>query len=205
MVVSGEQISSIAMTAAREVSQPWDPQFGSLTVGDSGAALIIDGNGNEDDHIDYIELTTCAEYSELCIGKPSDKTPDYALYTNNPEMHKQERLRLWPEFHKGFLQTQGRTFEDEHFDYIIQHQVGLKFVDKVNSVGHAVFGMAMPPAINSVETFGNSATTSHFIALYTHLISGSLKPKSKILFVPAASGLVTGCLSATITNIGGRA
>ncbi|MDX1693200.1 MAG: 3-oxoacyl-[acyl-carrier-protein] synthase III C-terminal domain-containing protein [Ketobacteraceae bacterium] len=201
IVVSGEQISSIAMTAALEIEQPWDPQFGSLTVGDSGAAVLIDSKGNEDDCIHYMELTSCVEYSELCIGKPSDKTPAYALYTNNDQMHKKERLSLWPHFHQKLLEKQGTTFAEEGFDYIVQHQVGLKFVEKVNMVGSAHFETDMPPAINSVENFANTATTSHFIALYTHLKENKLAPKTKILFVPAASGMVTGCLSATFTNL----
>lgn len=201
MVVSGEQITDIMRTAAKEITEPFDPQFGSLTVGDSGAAVIIDGKGTDDDFIDYIEMTTCAEYADLCIGKPSDKNPDYALYTNNAQMHKEDRLLMWPMFHQWELDKRGRKFEDENFDYIIQHQVGLKFVDKVNSVGEHAFKTKMPPPINSCDMLGNTATTSHWIALYTHLKQNALKPRTKILFVPAASGLVTGCLSATLSNL----
>lgn len=201
MVVSGEQISCIAETATKEIQQPWDPQFGSLTVGDSGAAVILDGLGNSDDKIDYIELTTCAEYSELCIGMPSDKTPHYALYTNNAEMHKKERLSMWPVFQSKFLEQRGANFSSEQFDYIIQHQVGLRFVKTVNGLGAEYFQSPMPEAINCVEDFGNTATTSHFIALHTHLQQNKLKPRTKILMVPAASGLVTGCLSATLSSL----
>lgn len=116
LVVSGEQISAIAITATREIENPWDPQFGSLTVGDSGAAVLLDDQGDENDHIDYIELTTCAEYSELCIGKPSDKTPQYGLYTNNPEMHKQDRLMMWPLFQKALMDKRNESFADMNFD-----------------------------------------------------------------------------------------
>ncbi|WP_018692607.1 3-oxoacyl-ACP synthase III family protein [Algicola sagamiensis] len=205
IVVSGEQISTISETAAREIENPQDPQFGSLTVGDSGAAVILDGKGDADNKIDYIELTTCAEYSELCIGKPSQKTPGYALYTHNSEMHKKSRLMMWPMFQKELLHKQGRTFQGEDYDYIIQHQVGAKFVDRINALGEKAFEASMPQNINCLEEMGNTATTSHFIALHSHIQNNNLKPRTKFLLVPAASGLVTGCLSATISHLGAAA
>lgn len=203
IVVSGEQISPIAETAAKEISEPFDSQFGSLTVGDSAVAVVIDNEGSAEDHIDYIELTTCAEYSRLCIGKPSDKNSGYALYTNNTEMHKNERLAMWPKFHSKLLEMRETSFSEENFDFIIQHQVGAKFVKKVNRMGEEIFGTPMPETLNVVEELGNTATTSHFVVLHQFLKSArNRQPNTKILMVPAASGLVTGAVSATFTNIG---
>ncbi|MES2662890.1 MAG: 3-oxoacyl-ACP synthase [Pseudomonadota bacterium] len=201
MVVSGEQISDIAITATKEIQHPWDSQFGSLTIGDSGVAVIVDDEGIETDKIDYLELVTCAEYADLCIGKPSEKTPSYALYTNNAQMHKKERLLMWPAFQNAFFEKTGKTFKAEKFDYIIHHQVGLKFVDMVNKLAESFFGTSMPPAINCLEELGNTASTSHFITLYKFLQKNKPASPIKILMVPAASGLITGMLSTTISNL----
>jgi 3-oxoacyl-[acyl-carrier-protein] synthase-3 len=201
MVVSGEAITPIARTAAKEISEPWDPQFGSLTVGDSGAAVILDGNGTDQDQIHYIELMTCAEYSHLCIGKPSEQNAGPALYTNNAEMHKKERVQMWPLFQKEVLRTRGTTFAEEGFDYIVQHQVGAKAISNFCKVGSAMFETPMPQSLSVVEDLGNTSSTSHFVVLYQHLKEKRTKKGAKWLMVPAASGLVTGCLSATITSL----
>jgi 3-oxoacyl-[acyl-carrier-protein] synthase-3 len=201
MVVSGERISSIAETAVKEINHLYDPQFGSLTVGDSGAAVIVDESTSDADRIHYIELMTCAEYSHLCIGKPSDSNQGSALYTDNRQMHKQDRSRLWTSFQTDFLTKRGATFASEKYDYIVHHQVGTRFINKVNTFAEKAFGTAMPESLTVVEKYGNTSTTSHFVVLHDHLRSGRAKPQSaKYLLVPAASGVVTGCVSATISS-----
>ncbi|WP_261801754.1 3-oxoacyl-[acyl-carrier-protein] synthase III C-terminal domain-containing protein [Streptomyces sp. ISID311] len=202
LVVSGEQATEVARTAAAEITDSYDPQFASLSVGDSAAAVILDESVDEDDRIHYVEMMTCAEYSHLCLGMPSDRTEGIALYTDNKQMHKRDRLRLWPTFHGDLLAKQGRSFADEEFDYIVQHQVGTRFVEFVNRTGEEVFGTGMPQSLSVVERFGNTATTSHFLVLREHLKAGTARPGGKFLLVPAASGVVAGALSATITTMG---
>lgn len=70
MVVSGEHITSVARTAAAELRSVRDPQFASLTVGDSAAAVILDESRDDADRIHYVEMMTCSEYSHLCKGMP---------------------------------------------------------------------------------------------------------------------------------------
>ncbi|MFI9270842.1 3-oxoacyl-ACP synthase III family protein [Kitasatospora sp. NPDC052896] len=202
LVVSGEQATRVAETAAREISDSYDPQFASLSVGDSAVAVVLDLARDEADRIHYLDLMTCAEYSELCLGMPSERTEGIALYTDNRKMHKKDRLRLWPAFHGDQLAKQGRTFADEGFDYVVQHQVGTRFVDYVNRTGEAEFGTPMPESLSVVEEFGNTASTAHFLVLHRHLKAGTARRGAKYLLVPAASGVVTGALSATITNLG---
>lgn len=202
LVVSGEQATGVAETAAREVTDSYDPQFASLSVGDSGAAVVLDASTDAADRIHYVELMTCSEYSHLCMGMPSDRTEGIALYTDNKKMHNRDRLKLWPRFHADLLAKEGREFADEEFDYVIQHQVGTRFIDYVNQTAEAEFGAPMPPSLAVVEKYGNTATTSHFLTLREHLRAGTASPGSTFLMVPAASGVVTGALSATITNMG---
>ncbi|NLU76232.1 3-oxoacyl-ACP synthase [Streptomyces sp. HNM0575] len=202
MVVSGEQATRVAGTAAAEIADSYDPQFASLSVGDAAAAVVLDESVDEADRIHYVEMMTCSEYSHLCIGMPSDRTEGIALYTDNKQMHKRDRLRLWPSFHGELLAKQGRTFADEKFDYIVQHQVGTRFVEFVNQTGEAVFGTEMPESLSVVEELGNTASTSHLLVLRQHLRAGTARQGAKFLLVPAASGVVAGVLSATISTMG---
>ncbi|MFJ8159053.1 3-oxoacyl-ACP synthase III family protein [Streptomyces sp. NPDC094468] len=202
MVVSGEQNTRVAETAAAEITDSYDPQFASLSVGDAAVAVIVDESRDEADRIHYVNLMTCSQYSHLCLGMPSNRTEGIALYTDNKQMHKRDRLRLWPTFHGDLLAENGRTFADEAFDYVIHHQVGARFVEYVNAVGAAEFGTPMPQSLSVLEELGNTASNSHFLVLRRHLQAGTARQGCKYLLVPAASGVVTGALSATISTLG---
>ena len=201
LVVSGEYISTIAETAVLEAKDIYDPQFGSLTVGDAGAAVILDKAVDDNDMIENFNLISTPEYSDLAIGKPSNDSNRYAMYASNSKMHTEERLKIWPNFQTDMLAKEGKEFKTENFDYIIHHQVGSKFVDRLLKVGQEAFSAEQPESLNVLETYGNTSSTSHFIVLYEYLKANKLKDKSKILMVPAASGFVTGFLSMTINNL----
>jgi len=198
LVVSGEQITAITDTAVREIEEPYDPQFGSMTVGDSAAAVILDESTSEADRIHYVEMMTCADYAHLCIGMPSDRSTGIALYTDNHQMHKEDRLMLWPTFQTELLSKMGSSFPEEQFDYVIHHQVGTRFIKKVSRFGAEIFQAPMPESLAVVEEYGNTSSTSHFVVLHEHL---KTRPGGKFLLVPAASGVVTGCLSATVSSL----
>lgn len=201
LVVSGEYITCVTDTAKREVTGGRDLQFGALTVGDSGVAITMDRAVSEADQIDYIEMMTCAEYSELCISMPSEKTPHFALYTNNGEMQKNDRVKLWPRFLSDYHKKTGRLFSDEKFDFLIHHQVGARAVTNFSRVGEEVLNVTLPRTLNCLEELGNTSSTSHFMVLHKHLKDGTIKPGAKLLIIPVASGIVVGCVSCTISNL----
>ncbi|SEE72728.1 3-oxoacyl-[acyl-carrier-protein] synthase-3 [Streptomyces sp. 2231.1] len=201
LVLSGEHITPIAFTAAREMENSRDSQFASMSVGDSAVALVMDRASDDRDVLHDIELMTCSQYSHLCLGMPSADTGDMAMYTDNKEMHAAERLSLWPAFHGDRLTEQGRRFADERYDFVIHHQVGTRFVDVINAVGERVFATLMPKSLSIVDRLANTATTSHYLVLHQALKEGRIPKGSKVLMVPAASGVVTGFLSATVSSL----
>ncbi|WP_189133137.1 3-oxoacyl-ACP synthase III family protein [Wenjunlia tyrosinilytica] len=201
LVVSGEHITPIAFTAAREMDDSRDPQFASLSVGDSAVAVVMDRATDDRDMIHEVELMTCSQYSHLCLGMPSDDTGDIAMYTDNKEMHARERLSLWPSFHSDRLAERGSRFADEGYDFIIHHQVGSRFVDLMNTIGERSFETPMPQSLTVVDKLANTASTSHYLVLHQALAEGRIPTGSKVLMVPAASGVVTGFLSATVSSL----
>jgi 3-oxoacyl-[acyl-carrier-protein] synthase III len=66
-VVSGEYISNLSWNAAKQIRSLFSKQLASLTLGDAGAAVIVErapgGSG-----IDVIGFTTLAEHSRLCLA-----------------------------------------------------------------------------------------------------------------------------------------
>lgn len=201
MVVSGEAVTPIAETAVAEIGSGYDTQFASLSVGDSACAIVLDRSQGEGDRIHDVELLTAAEHADACIAMPSDKTCGLALYTDNRRMHNESRFLLWTDMQRNYLAKRGRTFVGEAFDYIIHHQVGGAAITAGNALGEREFGTPMPASPQVLEKYGNTATTSHFIVLHDQLEQGHIPEGSKILLIAAASGLITGFLSATISSL----
>ncbi len=199
IVISGECITPISETAVLEIKEALDAQFGSLTVGDSGAAVIVDEAEDDANVIHHIELLTAATGAHFCIGKPSDETPGVALYTDNKQMHNEARVGLWPNFQTNLLEKWGTTFAEQKYDYVVQHQVSVRAIHNFTKFAGKVFNASMPEALSVCEEYGNTATTSHFIVLYDHLKKKRVAKGSKFLLVPAASGLVAGFVGVTVS------
>ncbi|MEV6767847.1 3-oxoacyl-[acyl-carrier-protein] synthase III C-terminal domain-containing protein [Nocardia sp. NPDC051030] len=201
LVVSGEYITPIADTAVLEMSEKYDPQFASLTVGDGAAAVILDGKGVDGDCIDYIELNTSAAFAQLCLGMPSDRSSGIALYTDNRAMHNESRYLLWTTRQKDFLHARGSDFTAEDYDYLIHHQFSGPAVELINKIAEREFDSTMPTGLAVLEKYGNTASTSHFVVLHDALKQQRLASGAKVLMVPAASGVVAGFLSVTLGEL----
>ncbi|MBF6331773.1 3-oxoacyl-ACP synthase III family protein [Nocardia transvalensis] len=201
LVVSGEQITPIADTAAREISQPYDPQFAALTVGDAAVAVVVDDRGDDNDEIHYIELMTTSAGAEHCLGMPSDKTTGIAMYTDNRALASESRYMqaIWRM--ADFLDATGRTWESEKYDYWIHHQFSGPAIEYISQLTERHFNTPMPQALNVLEEYGNTASTSHFLVLHEHLAQQRIPKGSKVLLIPEASGVISGHLAATISRL----
>ncbi|WP_239003489.1 3-oxoacyl-[acyl-carrier-protein] synthase III C-terminal domain-containing protein [Nocardia panacis] len=202
LVVSGEQITPIAETAVREIAEQYDPQFASLSVGDAGAGVIIDTATDDADVIDYVELMTSAGYAEFCFGMPSDRTEGVAMYTDNKSMHTEERYLQGVTWYLDFLRNRGTRIEEEKFDFIIHHQFSSRALDYINALLERESGVPAPTSLTVMEEFGNTASTSHFVALHEHIRRGTIAPGAKILIIPSASGMVYGHMSVRVSALG---
>ncbi len=200
MVVSGECITPIAETAVREIRDPIDDQFASLTVGDSGAACILDNRGSAVEGIELIDFATAADRSMLCFGKPSDRGPGVAMYTKTREMHR--NIKYLPYFLENLYQRNGQQLCPEAYDFIIAHQVSVGTIICYLQVLQAHYQTEeMPPALFSVHDCGNTSTTTHWVALYRALQEGKVPAGARVLFIGVASGINVGCMSARLGTL----
>ncbi|MFJ4655610.1 3-oxoacyl-ACP synthase III family protein [Nocardia sp. NPDC088792] len=201
LVVSGEQITPIAETATREISQPYDPQFAALTVGDAAVSVVVDDQGDDHDEIHYIELMTTSAGAEHCIGMPSEKTTGIAMYTDNRALASESRYLQGISRMADFMKETGRAWESEKFDYWVHHQFSGPAIDYISQLTERHFDTPMPQQLNVYEKYGNTASTSHFLVLHEHLAQQRIPKGSKVLLIPEASGVVSGHLAATITRL----
>ncbi len=194
LVLSGECCTSLTETALKEINGPFSDQFASLTVGDSGVAVILDGMPNDNESIDFVEFTTLAEYALECLGLPSDKNPGVAMYSNSSKLSSMELVQYIPRFMDDTLKKHNLTLAD--YDYIIPHQTAVSVIKKhIGSIQEYFKVDKMPQILSSVEEFGNTSTTSHFVVLNNSLEQNLIKKGSRVLMMVAASGVVIGLTS----------
>jgi 3-oxoacyl-[acyl-carrier-protein] synthase III len=197
MVVSGEAITPIADTALHEISSPFDEQFSSLTVGDAGAAFIMDGATDENEGIDFIELMTLANYAHVVIGKPSEISGNPCMVAKPKELH--ESLVYGSLFLENNLKKH-RTHLDQ-YDYVIVHQVTEKLVKFYLKEFGAVNGLKNLPTLMSAGDYGNTASTTLFLVLYHGLKQKKIRKGDKIFLISLASGACYGHLSFTMGDL----
>ena len=199
LVVSGESISAITETALKEISGPADPQLASLTVGDSGAAFILDRTYDEPG-IELAEMVTIAGFADLCFGLPSSESPGMAMYTKSKEIHN-ECINRWPACIDSMFRKHGKKFDPAEYDYMITHQTSVNAIKTFIKSGKEYFGCDMPRELYTVEEFANTSSTTHFVLLYYKLREGEIKPGSRVILVSSASGIVLGCISASLGKL----
>jgi 3-oxoacyl-[acyl-carrier-protein] synthase III len=197
MIISGECITPISETAVKEIKEPIDSQFASLTVGDSGVALIMDRATDENEGIDFIDLLTIANFADLCLAMPSMENPGMAMYTKALEIHQEVILRL-PKIIKFMMNKHHFTGRD--YDYVIPHQTSTRAIQTALELCTKHL-QVLPEVLISIDKYGNTSSTSHFVVLHDHLSSKSLKKNSKVFFLALASGIVIGFVSATIGKL----
>lgn len=202
MVVSGECITPISETAVKEISEPIDFQFASLTVGDSGAACILDHNSKTDDRISIVDISCMAQHADLCFGMPSELNAGIAMYTDAMSIHK-EAIERMPILLQHYIDKHRADASD--FDYIIVHQTSKRAIKTALELCIPLFAKEgesfFPEVLISLDKYGNTSSTSHFVVLYDYLQQGKIKPGSRILFIILASGLMMGVVTATIGNL----
>lgn len=203
MVVSGECITPITETAIAEISEIIDPQFASMTVGDSGAACILDNSPDGEEGINLMEIFTLAGYADLCFGMPSDKSHGgIAMYTDAMAIHKEVIDRL-PDILDKYKNKHKVGAED--FDFVIAHQTSKRAIKTALDICIPKFKRSdndhFPTALISLDRYGNTSSTSHFVVMDDYIKKGVIKPGDNILYLVLASGIILGAVAAKIGHL----
>jgi 3-oxoacyl-[acyl-carrier-protein] synthase-3 len=198
MVVSGEYITNIADNAARKVRTILSKQLASLTVGDSGSAVLLERAPEGASGIQAVELATYADHDDLCIGGPCETGPGGAMFTDARKLHAVAIESAHPTLIAA-LEKAGISIEE--VDYLIPHQTSVRAIRAgTKNIAPRVGGVPKHIVYN-LESFGNTASTTHFVALYTCLEDRRFRPGDRILFLIFASGVVCGSLIFTMDEL----
>jgi 3-oxoacyl-[acyl-carrier-protein] synthase-3 len=201
MVVSGEYISDLGLNAAQEVRTVMSKQLASLTLGDAGAAAIVERAPADAPGIEVAGFTTLSEHSRLCLAFPAKTGRGETMYTDARAIHK-FAIEASPPLLRQALDEAGLDFDD--IDYFIPHQTSARAIKKgMQDLGER-FGVAPKHVVVTVDEFGNTASTSHFVALRKYLRENRFAPDDRVLLLALASGLEVGIIIFKVDQLVGH-
>ena len=200
MVVSGEYITHLGHNAAGSVRTIASPQLASLTLGDGGAAAILE-RSDKDSGLIVSHFVTLPRYSGLCIGQACKDSPGGQMKTQAAKIHK-VAIENSPPIVEQALKESGLAFDE--IDYAIPHQTSVRAISSGLKHHSKYFGVKPRNVVVNLEEYGNTASTTHFIALYRYLNKGKFKPGDKIMLLCYASGLVVGVMIFTMDELAQR-
>lgn len=187
MVVSGERITGLGTNAARSIRSILSPQLASLTLGDGAAAVIVDRASMPG--IQLAGFTTLAEHSRLCLGLPSFTHSGANMYTRARKIHE-VAMSEGPPLIEEILAKGGVHLAD--VDWLIPHQTSVRAIKAGEKILAEKLCERPRHIVITVDEYGNTASTTLFIALHHHLAEHQFKRGDKILLLSVASGLEIG-------------
>ncbi|MCX7816227.1 MAG: hypothetical protein N2317_01780 [Syntrophales bacterium] len=198
MVVSGEYITTLSENALPKVKTIMSKQLASLTVGDCGAAVILERSQPGKSSLFISNFVTLAQWCDLCIGKASRKSPGAVMFTDARKIH-QVAIRDMPVILERALKDAGISLGD--IDHIIPHQTSIRAISSGRKHLAHYFGMPPRNVIVNLEEFGNTSSTTHFLALYRFLKERAFQEGDRLALIALASGLVIGVIIFTMDDL----
>lgn len=196
LVVSGEYISQLGQNAARHIRNIMSKELASLTLGDAGAALLLERATTESGRISLAGFTTVADYSRLCLAYPKGHEPAARMFTNARAIHK-AAISNTPVLLHEVLDAAGLSIHD--IDHVITHQTSVRAIRKGMAKVSTEFGEApRHDAVITVDRYGNTASTTHTVALVEELEAGHIRAGETIALIALASGLEIGIVLLTV-------
>ena len=198
LVVSGEYISQLGQNAARHIRNIMSKELASLTLGDAGAALLLERASEGSGAIELAGFTTVADYSRLCLAYPTGHEPAARMFTDARGIHK-AAMSNTPLLLHEVLDAVGISIHD--IDHVITHQTSARAIRKGMAKVSASFGdKPRHDAVITVDRYGNTASTTHTVALVEELEAGHIRPGETIALIALASGLEIGIVLLTLDD-----
>ena len=189
MVVSGERITGLGTNAARHIRSILSLQLASLTLGDAGAAVIVERAPEGHPGILLAGFTTLADHSRLCLGLPSWRHAGAEMYTRARKIHE-VAMSEGPPLIEDILAKSGITLGE--IDWLIPHQTSVRALHGGEKALAEQTGEHPRHLVVTVDEYGNTASTTLFVALHRYLDDHRIHVGDKILLLAVASGLEVG-------------
>jgi 3-oxoacyl-[acyl-carrier-protein] synthase-3 len=196
LVVSGEYISRLGQNAARHIRNIMSKELASLTLGDAGAALLLERAPAGSAGIKLAGFTTVADYSRLCLAYPKGHDPGARMFTDSRAIQR-AAIADTPLLLQEVLDAAHIAIHD--IDHVITHQTSARAIRKGMAAMSASFGEGpRHDAVITVDRYGNTASTTHTVALVEELEAGHIDAGETVALIALASGLEIGVVLLTV-------
>ena len=186
LVVSGEYITHLTATAQRELNGLHDERLACLTLGDAGVCLLLE----QGDGFDFIDIYTVPEHAELCMAH-SAESHGAIMFTDSVTLARAGIAEVVCQY--GEVVAAGRVTTDPR--YFIPHQTSSNSIKEATRATNRRLGRRVCRSDNMVDNLrhrGNTATTSHWVAMGDLIDKAAVEPGDRVLFSITASGITVG-------------
>ena len=94
--------------------------------------------------------------------------------------------------------------EFDEIDYLIPHQTSARAIKKAMAEFSEGLGSTPKHVVITVDELGNTASTTHFVALSKYLREGRFAEDDRVLLLSLASGLEVGIVIFKVDQLVGR-
>jgi 3-oxoacyl-[acyl-carrier-protein] synthase III len=205
MVVSGEYITHLTRTAQIEIESTLDQRLACLTLGDAGAALILEKSPDSQIGFHNIDLYTLGRYSNLCIAKVTEEHHGGAIMHTDMLQLSFITTNQMIAHYQHILKQSGWT--PGEINHLVMHQTSRNSLNGGIREFNKRFKEEIYHKRNTIDNLtdrGNTATTSHFVAIMDHILNNRIKNGDKVCFCIFASGLTIGTAFYTFDDLPDR-
>ncbi|MEB3032474.1 non-ribosomal peptide synthetase [[Mycobacterium] nativiensis] len=193
LVFSGEYISHITETAQQEIESAMDPKLACLTVGDAGAAVVLELGPNDRVGFHDLDLATYSEFAKLCIAKATEGPHGGAIMVTDSVTQTAIAVKHSVPYVAAVMQRHG--WRPETADQLLMHQTSEASINDAILTINRVFGAGSASRANTICNLaerGNTATTTHFVALYDYITAGRINSGDNVVLSITGSGQTIG-------------
>ena len=205
LVASGEYISHLGVTAQKEIAELLDPRLACLTLGDAGAAVMLEATDVPDQGFDALGLTTYGAYARYCMAGPTPEPHGGSIMLTDALNLTDAATRNGAAHALGTLEAAG--WSAESFQHLIMHQTSrTAMTSAMREINRLVGGQVCHPGntIDNLARCGNTASTTHFVALADSLETGRIQTGDRVIFAISGSGLTVGTALYTFDDLPDR-
>ena len=202
MVVSGEYISELGRSAAQEVRDVMSDQLASLTLGDAGAAAVLERAPGGRAGYRGGRLHDAVRAQPPVRGVPGEDRSRHDDAHRRPRDPPGRRSEDAVPMLREVLDQAGLEFDE--IDYLIPHQTSARAIKQAMVEFSEGLGAAPKHVVITVDELGNTASTTHFVALHKYLEEGRFAEGDRVLLLSLASGLEVGIVIFRVDQLVGR-
>ena len=198
LVVSGEYITHLTTTAQRELHGLHDERLACLTLGDAGVCLLLE----QGDGFDFIDIYTVPEHADLCIAH-SAESHGAIMFTDSVTLARAGIAEVVTQYDE--VVADGRVITDPR--YFIPHQTSSNSIKEATRATNRRLGRRICRTDNMVDNLrhrGNTATTSHWVAVRDLIDAAAVEPGDRVLFSITASGITVGLAQYRVEEFAAR-